>query len=88
MDAEMKPEPLRPMHKSMRGSQFWSRPPARMSAIGLDEETKTAVTKLALSIFTDCINSGKTFQDTILAVYLSGLENGSEAARSADADRA
>lgn len=56
----------------------------RMSSMAIDEETKDAVTALALSIFTDCINSGKTFQDTILAVYLSGLENGSEAARETD----
>ena len=73
------PEPLWPMHKSMRGSQMWSRPPARMSVMTIDEETKTAITALALSIFTDCVNGGKTFQDTILAVYLSGLENGIKA---------
>ena len=75
----IKPAPLRPMHKSMRGSQFWSRTPPQMSAIQVDDETKTRATEFALSIFTDCINSGKTFQDALLAIYLSGLENGIEA---------
>lgn len=67
------------MHKSMCGSQMWSRAPVRMSSVSIDDDTKVAVTEIALSIFTDCINSGKTFQDSILAIYLSGLENGIEA---------
>jgi hypothetical protein len=52
-----------------------------MSAMTMEHETKDALTKVALSIFTDCVNGGKTFQDTILAVYLSGLENGMQASR-------
>ncbi len=75
------PEPLRPMHKSMLGSQGWRRTPVNMSCMEIDEDTKMAVTEIALSIFTDCINSGKTFQDAILAIYLSGLENGAEASK-------
>jgi hypothetical protein len=58
---------------------MWSRAPARMSSMTIDDETKETVTALALSIFTDCVNGGKTFQDTILAVYLSGLQNGHSA---------
>lgn len=30
-----------------------------------------------LSIFTDAVNVGNSFQDALLAVYLSGLEHGS-----------
>lgn len=69
-------EPIRPMHRSMNGSQFWSRAPVGMKAIDIPDELKQDITKIALSIFTDCVNSGKTFQDAILAVYLSGIDHG------------
>ena len=71
--------PIRPMHRSMIGSQGWSRPPVGMTAIAIKDELKHDITKIALSIFSDCVNQGKTFQDAILAVYLSGMENGIEA---------
>ncbi len=69
-------EPIRPMHPSMKGSQFWSRAPVRMTAITLPTELHHDITNIALSIFTDCVNGGKTFQDAILAVYLSGIDHG------------
>jgi hypothetical protein len=75
--------PIQPMHASMRGSQMWRRPPPNMASITLDDGLRFDITNIALSIFTDCVNSGKTFQDAILAVYLSGLENGIEASRDA-----
>lgn len=70
-----------PMHRSMLGSQGWSRVPVGMSRIGLDDETKDVLTKIALSVFTDCVNGGKTFQDAILAIYMTGLENGCKATK-------
>ena len=69
-------EPIHALHRSMIGSQMWSRPPRQMKAMVMDHEMKAGLTEIALSIFTDCVNSGKTFQDSILAVYLSGIENG------------
>lgn len=75
------PNPIRPMHRSMLGSQGWTRAPAGMSRIGLDDETKDRLTIVALSVFTDCVNGGKTFQDAILAVYMTGLENGCMASK-------
>jgi hypothetical protein len=74
MMAEVRP--IHPMHRSMNGSQFWTRAPARMKVVEIPDDLKMDITKIALSIFTDCVNSGKTFQDSILAVYLSGLDHG------------
>ena len=71
-----KVQPIRPMHRSMIGSQSWSRTPVGMTAISIDGDLKHDITDIALSIFSDCVNQGKTFQDAILAVYLSGAENG------------
>jgi hypothetical protein len=50
-----------------------------MSSVVLDHEILEALTGVALSIFTDCANAGKTFQDALLAVYISGVEHGSKA---------
>jgi hypothetical protein len=50
-----------------------------MSSVVLDNETLEALTGIALSIFTDCANAGKTFQEALLAVYISGVEHGSQA---------
>ena len=47
-----------------------------MKAISLPDDLKNNITVIALSIFTDCVNDGKTFQDAILAVYLSGIHHG------------
>jgi hypothetical protein len=73
----MTPTAIRPMHRSMNGSQGWARLPPKMKAVEIPSDMKMAVTEIALSIFTDCVNTGKTFQDAILAVYMSGIENGS-----------
>lgn len=64
------------MHRSMNGSQFWRRTPVNMKAIEIPDDLKQDITTIALSIFTDCVNGGKTFQDAILAVYLSGIDHG------------
>jgi hypothetical protein len=50
-----------------------------MSSVVLDNETLEALTGIALSIFTDCANAGKPFQEALLAVYISGVEHGSQA---------
>ena len=68
--------PLTPLHPSIRGL---NRTPLEMSSVVLDNETLEALTGIALSIFTDCANAGKTFQEALLAVYISGVEHGSQA---------
>ena len=50
-----------------------------MSAVSVDPETLEGLTEIALSIFTDCVNGGRTLQDALLAIYLSGMENAIEA---------
>lgn len=73
--------PIYPMHRSMLGSQAWKRPPTGMSAMNIPDDLKHDLSIIALSVFTDCVNAGKTFQDAILAVYVTGLENGVSAGR-------
>lgn len=50
--------------------------PRRMTKMPLSADQAAFVEKFALSIFTDCVNAGRTFQDAIAACYLSGLQNG------------
>lgn len=71
---------IRPIH----GSLYRYRGVARLKPINMDpfpltEEQRLVATKIALDIFTDCVNAAVTFQDAILAIYLSGLEHGSHA---------
>lgn len=50
--------------------------PRRMTKMRLSADQATFVEQFALSIFTDCVNAGRTFQAAITACYLSGLQNG------------
>lgn len=76
-------QPLHPLHHSMRNHVI-RRTPRDMSAVALDYETSAALTKVVLSIFTDCINIGKPLQDALLAVYLSGMNHAIEAKKEND----
>lgn len=42
----------------------------------MQREQYEALVNVAVSIFTDCTNVGVSFQDSLLAVYLSGLQHG------------
>ena len=76
---------VRPLHRSIRGL---SRAPHKMEKIKVDPILHEGLTNIALGIWTDCVNAGKTFQDAILAVYLSGLENGASARNYLQKDQA
>ena len=47
-----------------------------MERVALDGEIMEGLTEIALSIFVDCSNAGTSFQDSLLSIYLSGLEHG------------
>jgi hypothetical protein len=49
--------------------------PNQMEGIFFEKKHRVAMTKIAVSIFEDTVNSGNTFQDALLAIYLSGIEN-------------
>lgn len=53
--------------------------PFNMDRVRIEPELKTALGKIAMDIFIDASNSGAAVQEAVLAVYLSGLENGSAA---------
>lgn len=72
------PATLHPLHHSIeavkaRGASVL---PRNMTAVAMPPEDKAALLIAALDIFCDCINVGTTFQDSLLAVYLSGIEHG------------
>lgn len=43
---------------------------------GLSQETSDGLTQIAIDIFVDCTNAGVPFQDSLAALYLSGLQHG------------
>lgn len=73
-----KPDPprptIQPLHYSVHGLR---RTPRNMTTITMPSpEMKETLTQVALDIFTDCANAGVPFQEALLAVYLSGLQQG------------
>lgn len=69
---------LHPVNKRVRNLRY-NRTPRGMNGISIDEETHDALQRLAIDVFARCSNSGHGFADALLAVYLTGLENGSAA---------
>jgi hypothetical protein len=43
----------------------------------IPHEITEGLSKIALEIWTDCVNAGQPFQVALLAVYISGLQHGS-----------
>jgi hypothetical protein len=69
-------DPLYPVHRSVKATPRGRIVPRDMTTYSLSDGELEALTNIALSIFTDCVNCGITFQDAILAVYASGLQHG------------
>lgn len=70
----MRNSTLQPVHYSMHGKRMT---PYHMErAPGMDRAQYEAMVNIAVSIFTDCSNVGVSFQDSLLAIYLSGLQHG------------
>lgn len=54
----------------------------RLSSVTMTHEEKEHLGKLAMGVFIEASNHGKTFQEAMLSVYLTGLENGVEVFKS------
>ena len=57
--------------------------PSTLERINLPPGAKEDLGELALDVFAAASNAGQTFQEALLAVYLTGLENGQAAAKEA-----
>mgnify|MGYP001087310009 CR=1 FL=1 len=64
---------IHPIHHSLDGKRIT---PRNMDRLNMDREHYEAGVRIALSVFADCTNVGVSFQDAILAVYLTGLQHG------------
>lgn len=70
--------PIQPVHHSLKGLRTT---PYNMARANIDREHYEALVNVAVSIFTDCTNVGVSFQDSLLAIYLSGLQHGAAIAK-------
>ncbi|KRG69151.1 hypothetical protein [Pseudoxanthomonas dokdonensis] len=50
-----------------------------MDRMIMTEEQREVIEDLSLSIFTDMVNTGQTFQAALSAIYLSGLQHAAKA---------
>ena len=64
---------IAPVHHSVAGKRIL---PRQMERLSMDREKYEAGVNIALSIFADCTNVGVSFQDALLAIYISGLNHG------------
>lgn len=62
-----------PIHRSLPPGGIL---PRGMTKTALPADQFEFIERFALSIFADCVNAGRTFQDAVTACYLSGLQNG------------
>lgn len=74
---------IEPVHHSLKGLQTT---PYSMARTNIDWEHYEAMVNVAVSIFTDCTNVGVSFQDSLLAIYLSGLHHGATLTKEKDHD--
>jgi hypothetical protein len=51
--------------------------PRNMAGIVLSLEAQEMAHTIAMDIFEDCCNAGMSFQDSLVSIYLSGLQHGS-----------
>ncbi len=76
---------LKPEHTSRL--QFRPDPrPKDMEPMRMEPEVRQGMEKIALSIFTDMTNSGASLQQTLAAIYLSGVQNTIAAIKEAQTD--
>ena len=61
---------LRPQHRSTLNRRL---EPRGMAIAKLGDEQRKFIEAQALSIFTDMVNSGASLQQTLAAVFLSGM---------------
>ncbi len=71
---------IHPIHHSIQRlrSEGKGVRPKDMNKIHIPTELRDGLFEIAWSIFADCANVGVSFQDTLLAIYLSGLQHGQE----------
>lgn len=72
---------IEPVHHSLKGLRTT---PYSMARTNMDREHYEAMVNVAVSIFTDCTNVGVSFQDSLLAIYLSGLHHGAALTKEKD----
>lgn len=75
MRPRLRPNHLQPLHPSYRAIVAT---PRDMDRLRVAPDQFTALQTIALDIFIDCSNAGVPFQEAIAAVYLSGLQHGTE----------
>jgi hypothetical protein len=63
---------LKVEHKSKRKTDL---SPRHMAVMKLPPEVREAMEDMALTIFTDMVNSGASLQQTLTAIYLSGIQH-------------
>lgn len=61
---------LRPQHRSTLNLRL---KPRDMASAKLDVEQRLLIETEALAIFTDMVNSGASLQQTLAAIFLSGM---------------
>lgn len=49
--------------------------PRDLDRIHIPPDTKECLGEIAVGVFTSASNAGNTFQEALLAVYLTGLQN-------------
>lgn len=66
---------LNPMHHSVLKRKTRTIAPKGMASMRIDDESRMAIERLVLEIFTDMSNAGCSLQQTLTAIYLTGMDH-------------
>ena len=73
---DRRPEAIKPLSMRARLNLSGVRVgPSDMGRVYMTNDGAETVQRIACDVFTDCVNSGLTFQEALSAVYLTGVEN-------------
>lgn len=68
---------IRPVHHSVLARFSYVGNPSGMERLSCSREESEMLERTAIGIFTDMVNSGRSFQASLAAIYLSGLQHAS-----------
>ena len=70
---------LNPVHKSAKPKGGMK--PRNMAIMEMSDEERVFIEKMALSIFADCSNAGRSFNECLTAILISGMDWGINASK-------
>jgi len=74
----------KPFHPVLSPRPMQLHKPRNMARLDFPPQLTATAAQIALDVFTDVCNAGKTFQEALAAIYVTGLHHGANAGAKTD----